>query len=821
MQVLTPSAWVYADIVKVEDEPDGSVRVYGRPTHDVLDVDHQVADKEWVRKAVPEWFRTGANIREMHQPKAIGKGEKLEFDEQDDPWLTARIVEPTAVKLVKEGVLQGFSIGIKDPVIKRDPHAPNGRIVDGKIVEVSAVDRPAVPTAKFELVKMTTGGEWWDVQSGFVLTKTNATDGTQLNPADFDAEGNPIHQPGHLQPPGDAPESPEPEIISQDTHTVTVRVGSKVYQVPIDMDGQGHVVVGMPEEVPGILPAEGTPMGSEAALPTSSMKTAQEDAMEKAVWSTAYVDTLPDSAFAYISPGGHKDAEGKTVPRSLRHLPYKDKDGHIDAAHVRNALARLDQTDIPAAAKAEARRKLEAAAKEVGIDVNTEDKSAQLAHEDAEDREEARHAERMKDLQEEAEARLKAEAEKAALARKVLCQTCRKSVAMTKVMEVTKLAGGARVIGVADCGHPVAAFVKAAEPDAYCEHCKKAVAVKEHKDGHAGCIGDCDHEVKCVLGKGAAPDPERRDDANPRGVDPAKPPAKPQDKTDPDREGGDDEDPETERMDAFLEKKFAALEQRLLALLGKASEPSDAAHAEETRKRRLRDLRELHAKLGKKIDEYAESLEAKPEDHLHGDAEEVGKSARYPAGGPARPRFDDPQEVIKELRGHLREMMRLVEDGDDEMGHIGPLGEKDGHLITSADPNDGIPPERKPRGDGRLNLTAGDGKAISVDLIKAAVAQAVAAQTETTKAVVPDLGKAVGEAVKSVLEPVLNRLEKVEHLAQPSPFLIAAEKAYALNPQEEQRTSAVKSVQAEMQKLSPKDRERVLAAAIAKDRGWA
>lgn len=79
------------------------------------------------------------------------------------------------------------------------------------------------------------------------------------------------------------------------------------------------------------------------------------------------IDNLPDSAFAYISPGGKKDSEGKTTPRSLRHLPYTGMDGKPDHEHLRNALARLPQTDIPSDAKAEAQKKLELAAKEVGI----------------------------------------------------------------------------------------------------------------------------------------------------------------------------------------------------------------------------------------------------------------------------------------------------------------------------------------------------------------------------------------------------------------------------------------------------------------------
>ncbi len=69
--------------------------------------------------------------------------------------------------------------------------------------------------------------------------------------------------------------------------------------------------------------------------------------MESAVWTTAYVNTLPDSAFLYIEPGGTKDSDGKTTPRSLRHFPYKDSSGKVDLPHLRNALARIPQANIP------------------------------------------------------------------------------------------------------------------------------------------------------------------------------------------------------------------------------------------------------------------------------------------------------------------------------------------------------------------------------------------------------------------------------------------------------------------------------------------
>ncbi len=68
---------------------------------------------------------------------------------------------------------------------------------------------------------------------------------------------------------------------------------------------------------------------------------------EKAVWTVAYINDLPDSAFLYIEPGHEKDEEGKTVPRSARHFPYRNAQGEIDLPHLRNAIARIPQSNAP------------------------------------------------------------------------------------------------------------------------------------------------------------------------------------------------------------------------------------------------------------------------------------------------------------------------------------------------------------------------------------------------------------------------------------------------------------------------------------------
>ena len=97
----------------------------------------------------------------------------------------------------------------------------------------------------------------------------------------------------------------------------------------------------------------------------------RSSALAKAVWSSAYVSNLPDSAFFFIGDGGEKDDKGRTSPRYLRKLPYRNANGKVDLPHLRNVLARLSQTDIPAADKKrireEARRLLEEAKEEKQI----------------------------------------------------------------------------------------------------------------------------------------------------------------------------------------------------------------------------------------------------------------------------------------------------------------------------------------------------------------------------------------------------------------------------------------------------------------------
>ncbi len=145
-------------INKVEKNDDGSINVYGPVTTDDIDSDGQIIDADFASKGLSEWLRTGGNIRVMHSTNLYPAGVGMELnDEGSVKYLRGHVVEPTAIRLVEEKVLQAYSVGISDAKIRRDQKGIE-HIVGGDFVEVSLVDRPANSACKFEMVKAAKGG---------------------------------------------------------------------------------------------------------------------------------------------------------------------------------------------------------------------------------------------------------------------------------------------------------------------------------------------------------------------------------------------------------------------------------------------------------------------------------------------------------------------------------------------------------------------------------------------------------------------------------------------------------------------------------------
>lgn len=147
-------------ITKVDEEKR---MVYGYATVEEIDKHGEIIGYEASKKAFGEW---PGNIREMHDPVAVGVNKEVTYDDvAKGVWIGAYVSESAdgqnAWTKVKEGVLQGFSIGgtINDyEVIKGDDGEGHLFVTDYDLNEVSLVDNPACPTAIFQMVKSTDKG---------------------------------------------------------------------------------------------------------------------------------------------------------------------------------------------------------------------------------------------------------------------------------------------------------------------------------------------------------------------------------------------------------------------------------------------------------------------------------------------------------------------------------------------------------------------------------------------------------------------------------------------------------------------------------------
>ena len=133
-----------------------------------LDGDQQIVDQDWAKTAMEDWFRSGGNLREQHSTIAAGKALTLE-PRDDGQYISGKVVDPGSALKVEQDVLTGLSIGIKGGRVVKDAAAPGGRIVGGRIVEVSLVDRPCEPTCKLMLAKADDAGALVEVEE---LTET-------------------------------------------------------------------------------------------------------------------------------------------------------------------------------------------------------------------------------------------------------------------------------------------------------------------------------------------------------------------------------------------------------------------------------------------------------------------------------------------------------------------------------------------------------------------------------------------------------------------------------------------------------------------------
>jgi HK97 family phage prohead protease len=140
----------FAEIAKTEDQPDGTIKVWGYASTGAKDSDDETVTPDAMKAALPDYMKFGA-VREMHDSKkAAGTAIEAKVEDDGKTWFGAHVVDSEAVKKVQTGVYKGFSIGGK--VTARDEL--NKSVIKGiKLIEVSLVDRPANPEAVITVMK--------------------------------------------------------------------------------------------------------------------------------------------------------------------------------------------------------------------------------------------------------------------------------------------------------------------------------------------------------------------------------------------------------------------------------------------------------------------------------------------------------------------------------------------------------------------------------------------------------------------------------------------------------------------------------------------
>jgi len=299
-------------------------------------------------------------VEHVAVPNAVGRIVKTKWDGQN-LWYEAEIHDEEAAEKIRKGLIRHVSIGADYETID---------VLDGKIphglhnAELSLVAVPGIPETNIQIMeKMQAKEQAFEpiIAGEYILGFTQ--DASAFLPEHFttvwlDRENGVLAIVGKLRA--------EPE---------TQRVQS-IFFAKEKMWDENKI-----RDWLLLHPHYMAPAGASAHLQTPLKE--RENMKERIpllkpliterVWTTRYVNDLPDSSFALILPGGERDEQGKTKPRSLRMFPYKDAQGRVDLPHLRNGNARLSQAKIPEEQREKALRKLVAVKKKLGIGAAAEE----------------------------------------------------------------------------------------------------------------------------------------------------------------------------------------------------------------------------------------------------------------------------------------------------------------------------------------------------------------------------------------------------------------------------------------------------------------
>jgi hypothetical protein len=148
---------LFATLTKIDES---SREVSGLATAEIVDKEGELFDYASSKPYFKAWTdemskatdgKSLGNVREMHQPSAVGKLTGITFDDElKQISVTARIIDDTAWQKCIQGVYTGFSIGGSYVKVWRDGELTR---YTANPAEISVVDNPCNPGSHFTAVK--------------------------------------------------------------------------------------------------------------------------------------------------------------------------------------------------------------------------------------------------------------------------------------------------------------------------------------------------------------------------------------------------------------------------------------------------------------------------------------------------------------------------------------------------------------------------------------------------------------------------------------------------------------------------------------------
>lgn len=141
----------FAKINQDEQTVEGWASVSAVDGQPVLDLQDEIVTLDCIKDALPGYL-PWSNLREMHQPSAVGVAKEAQIREGGDAekeglWIKGHIVDADAWLKVKTGVYKGFSIG------GEKLQKVGNQIRKLRLYEISLVDRPANPQCTIDVYK--------------------------------------------------------------------------------------------------------------------------------------------------------------------------------------------------------------------------------------------------------------------------------------------------------------------------------------------------------------------------------------------------------------------------------------------------------------------------------------------------------------------------------------------------------------------------------------------------------------------------------------------------------------------------------------------